>query len=93
MPFESEGVFEVADKLAKELEGALLKASNNGEIPILCDMSPCTYRMQHTMDERLKIYDTVEFLHDFIIDKLPIHTTSSSTSCRFTKSTAQSCST
>ena len=73
MPFESEGVFEVADKLAKELEGALLKASNNGEIPILCDMSPCTYRMQHTMDERLKIYDTVEFLHDFIIDKLPIH--------------------
>lgn len=73
MPFESEGVFEVADKLAKELEGVLLKASNNGEIPILCDMSPCTYRMQHTMDERLKIYDTVEFLHDFIIDKLPIH--------------------
>jgi len=73
MPFESEGVFEVADKLAKELEGALLKTSNNGELPILCDMSPCTYRMQHTMDERLKIYDTVEFLHDFIIDKLEVH--------------------
>ncbi|MDY3298915.1 FAD-binding and (Fe-S)-binding domain-containing protein [Selenomonas sp.] len=73
MPFESEGIFEVADKLAKDLEGALLKTSHDGKLPILCDMSPCTYRMQHHMDERLHIYDTVEFLHDFIIDRLPIH--------------------
>ena len=73
MPFESEGVFEVADKLAKDLEKCLLETSNNGELPILCDMSPCTYRMQHTMDERLKIYDTVAFIHKFIIDKLDIH--------------------
>ena len=72
MPFESEGIFDVANKLCKDLEGALLKASNNGEYPILCDMSPCTYRMQHNMDSRLKIYDTVEFIYKFLMDKLNI---------------------
>ena len=67
MPFESMGLFKVADKLCANLEKALLACSNNGEYPILCDMSPCTYRMQHHMDARLKIYDTVEFIHDFCL--------------------------
>lgn len=73
MPFESMGLFKVADKLCANLEKALLACSNNGEYPILCDMSPCTYRMQHHMDARLKIYDTVEFIHDFLLDRLDIH--------------------
>ncbi len=73
MPFESKGLFDVADKLCGQLEKALLECSNNGELPILCDMSPCTYRMQHHMDKRLHIYDTVAFIHDFLMDKLTIH--------------------
>ena len=73
MPFESMGLFEVADKLCGRLEKALLEASEEGKLPILCDMSPCTYRMQHHMDKRLHIYDTVAFIHDFLMDKLTIH--------------------
>ncbi len=73
MPFESMGLFEVADKLCGQLEKALLACSEEGKLPILCDMSPCTYRMQHHMDQRLHIYDTVEFIHKFLLDKLDIH--------------------
>lgn len=70
MPFESEGHFATADKLSGELEKMLLANTNNGEYPVLCDTSPCVYRMKRVMDKRLKIYDTVEFIHDFLLDKL-----------------------
>ena len=60
-PWESKGFFDVANIKSDELEIALLKASNNGEIPILTDTSPCLYRMRQTMDERLKMYEPVEF--------------------------------
>lgn len=73
MPFESMGLFKVADKLSDQLETALLAASKDGAYPILCDMSPCTYRMQHKMGDKLHIYDTVAFIHDFLLDKLSIH--------------------
>ncbi|MDD4599442.1 hypothetical protein SDC9_03879 [bioreactor metagenome] len=72
MPFESKGYFETADELSAELEEVLLKYSNNGEYPVLCDTSPCVYRMKKVMDKPLTILDTVEFIHDYLLDKLDI---------------------
>lgn len=72
MPFESKGYFEAADQLSRELEAALLACSNNGEYPVLCDTSPCVYRMKRVMDKRLTIFDTVDFIHDKLLPRLEL---------------------
>ncbi len=50
MAFLSKGYKEAGLKKSKELEAALWKASNEGEYPILCDMSPCLYTMKENME-------------------------------------------
>ena len=51
-------------------------------------MSPCLLHMKETLDPRLKLYDQVEFIYDFLLGRLKfeqqpitvsIHTTCSST--------------
>jgi len=69
-PWESKGHTETADKKAAELEQALLEVSRQGEYPILCDTSPCLYRMRNVMDDRLKLYEPVEFVHKYLLEKL-----------------------
>ncbi|WP_421919983.1 FAD-binding and (Fe-S)-binding domain-containing protein [Marinifilum sp.] len=69
-PWESKGLIKHADQKSSELESALLKASENGRYPVLCDTSPCLYRMRRVMTKSLKLYEPVEFIHDFIMDKL-----------------------
>ncbi|MBM7867945.1 FAD-binding protein [Heliobacterium gestii] len=72
MPFESKGLFTEADGKSKELEQALLAYSWNGEIPVLCDTSPCLYRMKRVMDKALKLYEPVEFVYDYLLPHLAI---------------------
>ena len=67
--WESKGFSEQADQKSAELEQALIKASKNGEYPVLCDQSPCLYRMRNTM-KQLKLYEPVEFIDTFLMDKL-----------------------
>jgi D-lactate dehydrogenase len=69
-PFESKGRPEQADRKAAELEDALIEASNGGDLPVLCDTSPCLYRMRQVMTPRLHLYQPVEFIHDFLMNKL-----------------------
>jgi D-lactate dehydrogenase len=68
--FESKGFMTEADRKSKELSDALLQASDNGTIPILCDTSPCLQRMKTTVDERLNLYEPIEFVMLFLMDKL-----------------------
>ncbi len=70
MAFASKGFKAQGDKKAKELEKALLKASRNGELPILVDMSPCLYRMKETFSAGLRLYDPVKFTLEHLADKL-----------------------
>lgn len=75
--FESKGFFEQADQKSDELNRALLIVSNNGEIPVLCDTSPCLLRMKEKLDKRLSLYEPIEFVLEFLMDKLnftPIET-------------------
>jgi len=70
MAFSSKGFRNEAQKKEQELNNALLKATRNGELPVVCDMSPCLLHMRETLDPRLKLYDQVEFIHDFLLDRL-----------------------
>lgn len=88
MAFNSKGFRKQANIKENELNNALLIASNYGEFPILCDMSPCLLHMKESLDSRLKLFDQVEFIHDFLLNRLQItpqpisvavHTTCSST--------------
>lgn len=69
-PWESKGFVETADKKSSELEQALLVASEQGKYPVLCDTSPCLYRMRKVMSSTLELYEPVEFVHKFLMDKL-----------------------
>lgn len=69
-PWESKGLMKHADQKSSELEAELLKASENGKYPVLCDTSPCLYRMRRVMEKTLKLYEPVEFIHEFLMDKL-----------------------
>ena len=71
-PFESKGYMRQADFKARELEEVLLTASSNGRFPILCDTGPCVYRMRQTLDARLQIFEPMEFIRHFLLDRLKI---------------------
>jgi len=72
MAFSSKGYTEAGNRKSNELEAALLKASEQGKYPILCDMSPCLYTMKDHMGERLKLYEPVEFILEYLLPELEI---------------------
>jgi len=79
--FSSKGYQEawkfMADKVVKEM----WLASERGEIPIVCDVSSCTYSLRHlaaalspsrkAQYEQLVFMDMVEVLHDKVLPHLP----------------------
>ena len=67
--WESKGMPELADQKSAELEKALLKATDNGKYPVLCDQSPCLHRMRETI-KKMKLYEPAEFIYTFLRDKL-----------------------
>lgn len=79
--WESKGMPDIADQKTAELFAALQKASNNWEYPILCDQSPCLYRMreyakQHPISAAtaapIMLYEPAEFIAEHVIDKVDI---------------------
>ena len=69
--WESKGMPDEAQRKAAELELALLKASENGRWPILCDQSPCLHRMRHTM-QHMKLYEPAEFIDKYVLSEVEI---------------------
>ncbi len=73
-PFESKGLPEQADAKRREVEQALLKASRDGQDPIVFDTTPCALRVKKGPEQTpLKLYDITEFLHDVVLERLIIH--------------------
>ncbi len=68
--FESKGFMAEAEKKSSELSDRFLAASKNGEIPILCDTSPCVQRIKATVDKRLTVYEPIEFVLQFLMERL-----------------------
>ena len=59
---------------ADELFQELIRLSENGKYPICVDTTPCVLQM-HTYKKlypQLKIYDLVEFIHDFVIPEFTL---------------------
>jgi D-lactate dehydrogenase len=73
MAFSSKGYTEAGDKKSDELEKALMKATNNGQFPVLCDMSPCLYTMKEKMNSDLKLFEPVEFIIEYLLPFLKIN--------------------
>ncbi|GHS91332.1 4Fe-4S ferredoxin [Bacteroidia bacterium] len=67
--WESKGMPDIADQKSAELEAALYEASEQGKYPILCDQSPCLYRMQHAI-RKMKLFEPVEFITTFLLNNL-----------------------
>ena len=72
MAFMSKGFTDAGHKKSEELEAALLKASNFGEYPVLCDMSPCLFTMKENMKSTLKLCEPVEFISTYLLPNLKI---------------------
>jgi D-lactate dehydrogenase len=70
--WESKGMMDIADRKSAELEQALWEASEHGRYPIVCDQSPCLHRMRKVMP-RLKLYEPVEFILEFLKPHLHFH--------------------
>ncbi len=71
MIWESKGMPDIADRKTAELEEALLEASDDGRLPVVCDQSPCLHRMRQHFT-RLKPLELLEFIHDNVLDRLDI---------------------
>lgn len=89
MAFDSKGYKAQGMLKLRELEKALLDASNNGQYPVLCEMSPCLLRMKDLLDKRLRLYEPVEFSLQFFQDRLEFqklpHTVTVHSTCSNTK--------
>jgi len=72
MAFSSKGYIQEGKNKSSELEASLLKASNNGEYPVLCDMSPCLYTMKENFKSGLKLFEPVEFISTYLLPHLEI---------------------
>jgi len=71
-PFESKGLVDAANLKSAELEAALRDASEGGRWPIVFDTSPCAYRMKRYVADRLKIQDSIEFVHDAVLPRVTL---------------------
>ena len=84
--WESKGMMDIADKKSIELETALYEASEQGKYPVLCDQSPCLHRMRETI-KKLHLYEPVEFINTFLLDKLNFTQTNQPVAVHITCST------
>lgn len=72
MPFQSKGQFAAAGQKQQQLEQWLLQATNNGELPVFSDTSPCSLTLRGKLDSRLNVIDSVDFLLHKVLPKLSI---------------------
>ncbi len=76
MPYSSKGLVKQANQKATELTSYLINASENGKYPVVFDTSPCVKTMREfelvKSTTNLKMYDSIEFIYEFMLDKLQI---------------------
>lgn len=73
MIFNTRGFKDAAAYKCSSLEESLVKASEGGKIPIVMDTSPCLAQVKQSLstpDLRFALYEPVEFISKFLVDKL-----------------------
>lgn len=86
MIWESKGMPDIADGKTAELEAALLKVSENGKFPVVCDQSPCLHRMKQHF-KQVKPLELMEFIHDYVAQDLVFTSTDEPIALHLTCST------
>ena len=71
-PFASKGYAWQADAKRNEMGAALLQASRGGLDPVYCDTSPCSLRLREDLPPQLRLFDSVDFIHDEVLPRLQI---------------------
>lgn len=71
MPFNSKGFVQQAQQKGNVLLTALQAVSKEGAYPIVFDTSPCKLRLQE-LGHELPIFETTQFMSQFVLDKLHI---------------------
>ena len=84
--WESKGLPKIAESKVKELEDALWEASEHGKYPVVCDQSPCLHRMKQHI-EKVQVYESAEFIWNFLKDRLVFEKTSKPVALHLTCST------
>jgi D-lactate dehydrogenase len=83
VPFSSKGFEAAHHDAADHVIENFFRWSNEGELPIVVDTSPCTYGLKTarpylTSDnqkrfDKLTVLDSIEFVHDRLLPHLPMH--------------------
>ncbi|MCG8333462.1 MAG: FAD-binding oxidoreductase [Proteobacteria bacterium] len=68
--YESKGFLELADRKRAELINHLNDVSQGGALPILFDTSPCLFRVREDSECSLQLYEPLEFVLSFLVDRL-----------------------
>jgi D-lactate dehydrogenase len=80
-PWKSKGFTSGYDRMTDTVLPALLAASRGGELPIVCDAASCTEGLETMRASAvtaggayaaLRFVDSVEFIQDQVIDRLPV---------------------
>ncbi|BDG07049.1 FAD-binding and (Fe-S)-binding domain-containing protein [Anaeromyxobacter paludicola] len=71
MAFDSKGYPALGAEKLSELGRALEEASRGGELPVLCDTSPCLHRMRKGL-AGLTLLEPVELIHDHLLPRLEL---------------------
>jgi D-lactate dehydrogenase len=82
-PYSSKGFEEARDAMLNRVIENFWRWSSEGRLPIMVDTSPCTYGLVHVREylnpenqrrfDRLTIVDSIEFVHDHLLDKLTVN--------------------
>jgi D-lactate dehydrogenase len=85
--FESKGFEEASKNSLQLLEKELKILSKNGQIPIICNTTPCTKNLILGLDKNLKVYDSVQFINKFLKEDLSFIKKKKKVALHFTCST------
>lgn len=72
MPFQSKGQFAAQNSKQQQLNDWLLIHTRNGEIPVFSDTSPCSLTLRGKLDARIKLYDSIDFISEFVLPSLTL---------------------
>ena len=75
MPFNSKGMFAQAEQKSAQLIATLMDVTEQGRIPVYCDTSPCIMQLKQQLtadNSALKLFEPVEFIHGFVMERLSL---------------------
>lgn len=72
MPYDSKGMNELATQKVTALEQVIWDASEQGELPVLMDTSPCAKRSIENFTRPLNVYEPAGFTAEFLLPHLTL---------------------